>query len=64
VSTAQGRQLRRLHIQWNEAAGRYECGLCSLARDSSSQVADHVIAAHFNVFFYRCALENCRKLLR
>ena len=64
ISSAQGRVLRKTKITRNEAEGVYECELCDYKKEYLAQLSDHVMTAHFNVYMYRCPLEDCGKLLR
>ena len=64
ISSAQGRLLRKTRITRNEEAGHYECELCDFKKEFMAQLSDHVMTAHYNVFIYRCPVENCGKLLR
>ena len=53
ISSAQGRALRKTRVTRNEAAGHYECELCDFKKELLSQLADHVMTVHYNVYTYR-----------
>ena len=64
ISTKQAKSIKGRHMMFNEQTRMYECELCNFKREWKGNLQHHVLTQHYDVYLYRCPIEDCGILLR
>jgi len=64
ISTEQGKVVMKAHVMKNSEENVYECELCDYKRPNASQIRNHVLSFHYDVFMYKCPVPDCQIKLR
>ena len=64
ISTKQAKSIKGKHMMFNEKTRMYECELCNFKREWKGNLQHHVLTQHYDVYLYRCPVEDCGILLR
>ena len=64
ISTKQAKSIKGKHMMFNEETRMYECELCNFKREWKGNLQHHVLTQHYDVYLYRCPVEDCGILLR
>ena len=64
ISTKQAKSIKGRHMMFNEQSRMYECELCNFKREWKGNLQHHVLTQHYDIYLYRCPVEDCGILLR